>query len=194
MASNSPILVVGGNVATGKTGLIVALSKSLALPAFLERWDQNPWFDSDPGHRFGMQLWFLVAAAEDHARMALCGGIQERCIQEHAHVFAREQLHDADATLMESVFARLESILPAPNLLLYLTASVPELYNRVRNRGREQENGLTIAKLQRLQTLYDALISGWERCPVIEIDTEAVDLRSAAGLSHVVSLTSEVQL
>lgn len=191
MANSAPILVVAGNIATGKTQLVEAIGEALALPRFLERWAENPWFDGDPRNAFAAQMWFLLAAGADHERMADGGGVQERSIHEHAHVFAREQLSGEDERLLAQVYSRLDAQLPDPSLLVYLKASVPELCERVRRRGRAQEQGLTSEQLQRLQSRYDELVGRWTRCPIVEVDTESVDIRSAEGVRHVLDRTAE---
>jgi deoxyadenosine/deoxycytidine kinase len=191
MANTAPMLVVAGNIATGKTQLLEAVSDELGLRPFPERWDQNPWFDGDQRNAFAAQMWFLLAAGADHARMAAEGGIQERCIHEHARVFARELLAGEDARLLEEVYSRLDAELRDPALLIYLKASLPELCERIRGRGRIQERGLTSERLEGLQSRYDELIREWSRCPVVEVDTESVDVRSAAGVRHVLERAAE---
>jgi deoxyadenosine/deoxycytidine kinase len=185
------ILVVAGNIATGKTHLLDALGGALRLPAYAERWAENPWFDAAPRDAFASQLWFLVAAAADHARMRSGGGVQERCIHENAHVFARELLDGDELALLEAAYARLDAQLPDPALLLHLTASPETLLARVRERGRAQERGVTVDYLRRLGARYRVLIDGWTRCPVIELDTEAIDVRSEDGVRHVLELVTE---
>jgi deoxyguanosine kinase len=185
------ILVVAGNIATGKTHLLDALSGALRLPAYPERWAENPWFDADLRDAFASQLWFLLTAGADHARMSSTGGVQERCIHENAHVFARELLEGEELALLEAVYERLDAQLPDPALLVHLTASPETLLARIRERGRTQERGVTVGYLRELEARYRALIDGWTRCPVIEIDTETIDVRTEDGVRHVLERVTE---
>jgi deoxyadenosine/deoxycytidine kinase len=191
MARDAPILVVAGNIATGKTHLLEALSSELMLPPFPERWDQNPWFGTGAPSAFAAEMWFLVTAGADHARMSKGGGVQERCIHEHARVFADEMLGGTGAETLTDVYLRLDAQLPDPTLLIYLRATVLELHERIRRRRRPQEQDLTLEQLERLQLRYDKLIGGWKLCPIIEVDTEAIDVRSLEGRRHVLERTSE---
>jgi deoxyadenosine/deoxycytidine kinase len=192
VAKDPKMLVVAGNIATGKTCLLEKIGKTLELPTFPERWQENPWFAPDRRNVFLAQLWFLLEAGADHARMAIRGAVQERCIHEHARVFAPEYLAGAEAHLLAEVYAQLDAALPDPDVLIYLKASVPELLVRVRNRGRAQEQSLTEVQLERLDSRYDDLIGEWSRCPILEIDTEAVDVRSAEGVRHILERVTEV--
>jgi deoxyguanosine kinase len=186
------ILVVAGNIATGKTQLLDALSGVLGLPAYPERWEENPWFgEAKASDVFSSQIWFLMAAGSDHARMSPGGGVQERCIHENAHVFARELLDGEELRLLEAIYARLDAQLPDPTLLLHLTASPETLLERIRERRRPQERGVTLDYLRRLGGRYRALIDGWTRCPLIEIDTETIDVRTDDGLRHVLERVTE---
>jgi deoxyadenosine/deoxycytidine kinase len=185
------ILVVAGSIATGKTHLLDALSGALRLPAYPERWAENPWFGAERSDALTSQLWFLLAAGSDHARMSSGGGVQERSIHENAYVFARELLEVEELQLLMAVYGQLDARLPDPALLLYLTASPETLLARVRERGRTQERGVTLDYLRRLGSRYRLLIDGWTRCPVIEIDTEAIDVRTEDGLRHVLELVTE---
>jgi deoxyadenosine/deoxycytidine kinase len=186
------MVVVAGSIAVGKTSLMSGLSERLGLRSYAERWAENPWFGGDERGALPAQLWFLVSAGADHARMFPHGGVQERCIHEHARVFAAELLAGEDLSLLEAVYATLDSKLPDPNALVFLTASPDTLRERVRARGRAQEQGLTIERLQRLDDRYRALIGSWTRCPVIEVNTESTDVRADDGVCHVLALVSEV--
>lgn len=185
------MLVVSGNIATGKTQLLETIGRALALQTFPERWESNPWFEADRGHPFLAQMWFLLAAGADQARMPARGGVQERCIHEHALVFGRALLSGEDARLLAECYSRLDAALPDPELLIYLKAPVPELLARIRGRGRAQELALTAGQLERLQSSYEELLAGWSRCPILEVDTTSVDLRSGEGTRHVLELVSE---
>jgi deoxyadenosine/deoxycytidine kinase len=185
------MLVIAGNIATGKTHLVSKIGEALELPTFPECWEENPWFNTDQPEIFLAQLWFLLAAGADHAEMSIRGGVQERSIHEHAHVFAREYLAGDDAHLLAEIYSRLDTALPDPDLLIYLKAPVPELLKRAHVRGRAQEKALTEEHLEKLETRYDELVAGWSRSPVIEVDTQAIDVRSPKGARHILDRVTE---
>jgi deoxyguanosine kinase len=185
------IVVVAGNIATGKTRLLDTLSDALSLPPFRERWEDNPWFNAKPDDTFASQMWFLLAAGADHARMTGTGGVQERCIHENALIFAGELLVGDELELLESVYAHLDEGLPDPMLLVHLHASPNELARRVDERGRVQERTVTIEYLERLSVRYRCWVDNWTRSPVIEVDTETIDVRTEQGVRHILARVSE---
>jgi deoxyadenosine/deoxycytidine kinase len=189
MTSTGPFVAVGGNIATGKSSLVDALGDALGLHTFPERWEDNPWFGSTPDRTLASQLWFLVSAAADNAQIADgAGGIQERCIHEHALVFASNALSDDDARLLEDTYSMFDELLPSPHLLVFLHASPQELERRVRRRGRPQEADLTLERLIGLDAHYRTFIENWTRCPVVPVDMEHFDLRVDEDLRHVTTL------
>jgi deoxyguanosine kinase len=180
-------VVVAGNIATGKTHLITELAAATGTRAFPERWMDNPWFGS-PNDSYLAQLWFLVASAADQTRASAGeGGIVERSIHEHALVFAAAQLHGREAGALQYQYERFDARLPSPDLVVYLRAHPATLADRVIARGRPQERGTTLDYLELLDAGYARLFDGWDRCPVLEVDTETADLRTPEGSHGVIA-------
>ena len=62
-------------------------------------------------------------------------------------------------------------MLKAPDLLIYLKASVPTLVDHINKRGREYEENIRLDYLKRLNRYYDKWIDGYEEGPFIIVDT-----------------------
>jgi len=185
--------VVAGNIGTGKTGLLTTLGSVLSMDNYPERWQDNPWFSGAPRNPFATQLWFLVASGADLGRAAQrSGGVLERSIHENALVFVRaQQVPQAQERLLLALYAELDVLLPDPDLILYLHAPVPALLARVRARARPEEEAVTGEYLERLESLYGDLLDHWDRCPVITIDTEKLDLRTTEGQQRAAALAEK---
>jgi len=67
------------------------------------------------------------------------------------------------------------SSLPKPDLLIYLKAPVPVLLQRIQIRGRAIEAGIDEAYLTLLDNLYEEWINSFDLCPVLTIQSDAVD-------------------
>jgi deoxyadenosine/deoxycytidine kinase len=65
--------------------------------------------------------------------------------------------------------------LAAPDLLLYLDASVDTLVDRIRGRGREIESGITAEYLGLLKSFYDDWMADFDLCPVLTIPADRLD-------------------
>lgn len=190
-ARRAPFIAIAGNIATGKSGLLGPLADALGLTAWPERWDENPWFGRQPPLPLAAQLWFLAAAAADNTEIMRRGGVQERCIHEHALVFAEEQLQGDEVRLARDLYLTLDELLAPPDLIVFLDASPATLLRRIQERGRPEEMGLDVEYLSRLDLRYRQWLDRWTICPVLTVDTEQTDLRAAESAAGVAELVKE---
>jgi len=66
----------------------------------------------------------------------------------------------------------LDDLVPPPDLIIYLRASVPTLVDQIQRRGRDYESSIRIDYLNRLNERYEAWISGYNRGKLLTIDTD----------------------
>ena len=67
------------------------------------------------------------------------------------------------------------NILPAPDLVVYIRASVPTLKKRIAQRGRGFEAEIPEGYLGNLNTLYEEWISSFTMAPVLVIPGDRLD-------------------
>ena len=72
-----------------------------------------------------------------------------------------------------SLFNLIESFVSAPDLLIYLRASVSKLVNNIQNRGREYEESIRLDYLKRLNERYEAWISTYDKGKLLIIDVDS---------------------
>ena len=106
--------------------------------------------------------------------------IQDRTIYEDAFIFA-PNLHamglmtNRDYENYRSLFDLMESVTEAPDLLIYLRSSIPNLVGQIHKRGREYENSISIEYLSRLNERYEAWIDQYDKGKVIILDVDHID-------------------
>ena len=71
-----------------------------------------------------------------------------------------------------SLFNLIESFVSAPDLLIYLRASVSKLVNNIQTRGREYEESIRLDYLKRLNERYEAWISTYDKGKLLIIDVD----------------------
>ncbi len=159
-------LAVAGNIGVGKTHLTRVLGERLGWEVFFEPVVDNPYLDDFyacmPRWSFHLQIFFLSKRFEMHRKMMdnMLSCIQDRTIYEDAEIFART-LHDTGAMEVRdfdnymALFRCMTSYLQAPNAIIYLRADVDTLLQRIQSRGRECEQGIERAYLERLNAAYD---------------------------------------
>lgn len=106
--------------------------------------------------------------------------IQDRTIYEDAHIFA-PNLHamglmtNRDFSNYKSLFDLMEELVQAPDLLIYLRSSIPNLVKQIHKRGREYENSISIEYLSRLNERYEAWIHNYSKGKLLIIDVDEMD-------------------
>jgi len=71
-----------------------------------------------------------------------------------------------------SLFNLMDGFVSAPDLLIYLRASVPTLVSQIQQRGRDYEESIRLDYLKRLNERYEAWISTYDKGKVLIIDID----------------------
>ena len=176
-------LAIAGNIGSGKTTLTGLLAKHYNYEAQYEDVDDNPYLDDfyEEMQRwsFNLQIYFLRSRFEQviRVREENLDVIQDRTIYEDANIFA-PNLHAMglmtarDYNSYSGLFELMERNLQAPDLLIYLRASVPTLVDHIQKRGREYENSIRIEYLRRLNERYEAWINTYDKGKVLIINVD----------------------
>jgi deoxyadenosine/deoxycytidine kinase len=179
-------VTIAGNVGVGKSTLTQLLAERLGWTPVYEAVDDNPFiadFFADMRRwSFHSQLFFLSRRIRSHREMTSHPQpiIQDRSIYEDANIFARNLYERGNMTPREfevyrSFYEEFIQILPTPNLIVYLKASVPTLIERVHRRGRDYEKHISPLYLQQLNELYNAWSEDFTLCPILTIPTDELD-------------------
>jgi deoxyadenosine/deoxycytidine kinase len=118
--------------------------------------------------------------------------IQDRTIYEDAEIFA-PNLHSMglmstrDFNNYSTLFQLMSKLVKAPDLLIYLRASVPTLVNQIQQRGREYENSIRLDYLKQLNERYEAWINRYKDGKVLIINVDKTNIpNSPEDLSSVI--------
>ena len=106
--------------------------------------------------------------------------VQDRTVYEDAYIFAPNLhamglMNQRDFNNYLSLFELMESMIKAPELLIYLRSSIPNLVNKIHKRGREYENSISIEYLSRLNERYEAWVSTYDKGKLLVIDVDNLD-------------------
>lgn len=179
-------IAIVGNIGAGKTTLTGMLSKNYQWEALYEAVDNNPYledFYSDMKRwSFNLQIYFLNSRFQQivDIQNSTRNVIQDRTIYEDAYIFA-ENLHDMglmttrDYENYRSIFDNITSFIKAPDLLIYLKASVPTLVNNIQRRGRDYEASIRIDYLSKLNEKYENWIKGYNAGKLLILDKDKLD-------------------
>ena len=178
-------IAIAGNIGSGKTTLTRILTERYSAKAYLEECN-NPYigdFYEDMNRwSFNLQIYFLGSRIQQTMDMLAdnrdSGAIfQDRTIYEDAHIFA-DNLHEMglmasrDIETYMKLFRLMTTLIPKPDLLIYLKASVPTLISQIRKRGREYEMNIDELYLKRLNDKYDNWIDNIYEGDVLVVDKD----------------------
>lgn len=194
-------IAVAGNIGVGKSTLVELLSRRLGWQPFYEPVGENPYladfYRDMRSWSFHSQVFFLTRRLRAHRQ--LCDHptsvIQDRSVYEDAQVFAHNlylQGHftERDYATYRELYQVLTEFLPAPDLVVYLRASVPTLRQRIALRGRDYEQQIETDYLSRLNNLYEDWTKNFTLCPVLTVPAD--DLDYVAHSSHLELIVSKI--
>lgn len=191
-------IAVVGNIGAGKTTLTKILADHLQWEPQYEAVDDNPYledFYSDMKRwSFNLQIYFLNSRFRHIVELQKknINIIQDRTIYEDAYIFA-ENLFDMglmserDFNNYSNIFESIVSYIKAPDLLIYLKASVPTLVDNIQLRGREYESGIRLDYLSKLNEKYEKWISSYDKGQLLILDKDRLDFANNPNdLSYVI--------
>ncbi len=166
-------IAIAGNIGSGKTTLTKMLAAHYGWTPKFEPVDFNPYlsdfYEDMSRWSFNLQVYFLNKRFKDVVEISKSGQVvvQDRTIYEDARIFA-PNLHDMglmssrDFENYSELFDLMMSLVKAPDLMIYLKSSIPNLISQIQKRGREYERSIRIDYLAGLNEKYDKWISTYE--------------------------------
>ncbi|MBQ7194304.1 MAG: deoxynucleoside kinase [Bacteroidales bacterium] len=166
-------IAVAGNIGSGKTTLTKMLAAHYGWTPKFESVDFNPYladfYEDMERWSFNLQIYFLNKRFKDVVDIARMDEviIQDRTIYEDARIFA-PNLHamglmsSRDFENYSDLFDLMMSLVGAPDLMIYLRSSIPNLVSQIQKRGREYEKGIRIDYLTGLNDRYEEWIKNYD--------------------------------
>jgi deoxyadenosine/deoxycytidine kinase len=195
-------VAVAGNIGVGKSTLVEMLCVRLGWEPFYEPVTENPYledFYKDMSTwAFQSQVFFLTHRLRSHCKLGQHPGsvVQDRSVYEDAEIFAynlflQGHITQRDYQTYRDLYETTSRLLPPPDLVVYLRASVPTLLNRIEHRGRGYERTITADYLHGLNNLYEQWIENFTLCPVLSVPADELDYVSHSG--HLRLIVEKVQ-
>lgn len=179
-------VAIAGNIGSGKTTLTEILTKRYGAKAYYESTD-NPYigdfYNNMSRWAFQLQISFLGSRIRQTMDMLAAGEenvFQDRTIYEDAHIFASNLqemglMTSRDFATYMRIFDLTTNLIPEPDVLIYLRASIPTLVAQIKHRGRDYEMNIDETYLSRLNEKYEYWINNVYKGKVLIIDKDKDD-------------------
>jgi deoxyadenosine/deoxycytidine kinase len=179
-------VAIAGNIGVGKSTLTELLSAELDWEPFFEAVNDNPYlsdfYEDMERWSFHSQIYFLSRRLRHHWQLLQRANsvVQDRTVYEDAEIFAHNlyqqgSMDERDYQSYCELYDVVTTVLPPPDLIVYLRASVPTLKERIRRRGRSYEQKISTVYLEQLNELYEGWIGGFSLCPVLTVPSDNLD-------------------
>lgn len=176
-------LAIEGPIGVGKTTLARRLAETYGTELMLEASAKNPFLEKfyDDPTRFALpaQLYFLFQRVEQLQDFRQDDLFRRLFISDYMldkdRIFAALTLDHAEFEMYCLVYERIVDSILNPDLVIYLQAQAPTLLRRIARRGLRYEEGIDRAYLDRLGGRYVEFFRGYDRAPVLVVDTEDIN-------------------
>ncbi len=195
-------VAIEGPIGAGKTSLARSLAERLHARLVLEEPETNPFlprFYRDPErHALATQLFFLTHRVNQLSALMrqelFAGRVVADFMLDKDPLFAELTLTADELALYRDLYAHVKPRAPAPDLVIYLQASPDTLIERVKRRGIDYENDLTLDYLRRLADAYSVFFHHYAAAPVLIVNSDHLNFVDArADLDLLLTQVAEMR-
>ncbi|MTH55727.1 AAA family ATPase [Bacillus mangrovi] len=183
-----PFITVEGPIGVGKTSLAKAISDHYRYQLLKEIVDENPFlgkfYENIDEWSFQTEMFFLCNRYKQLEEIHSDYLKQEQAVVADYHIyknliFAKRTLKDEQYKKYIQIYDILTSDMPKPNIILYLSASLDTLLERISLRGRDIEKNIDPSYLKQLSADYETAMSQWEQInpeiPILRFNGDELD-------------------
>jgi 2-amino-4-hydroxy-6-hydroxymethyldihydropteridine diphosphokinase len=177
-------IAIEGNIGAGKTTLANLLSGQFNAKIVLERFADNPFlpkfYQDKERYAFPLEMSFLAdryqQLSDDLAQLDL---FKNLIISDYyifkSLIFAQITLQKDEYLLYRKMFDLMYKEITKPDLYVYLYQDTKRLLENIKKRGREYEQNIEAAYLQKIHDGYKSFISTQQDLNVLVIDVSEID-------------------
>ena len=191
-------IVIEGPIGVGKTTLARRLASHYGSDLILEGSDENPFlpkfYENPKGAALAAQLFFLFQRIEQIKSLSQGDMFNPVRVAdfllEKDRLFAELTLTDDELKLYDQVYSSIAIQAPVPDLVIYLQAPVEILFQRIKKRGIDHEQGMDPEYLERISEAYIRFFYHYKNAPLLIVN--ATEVNFAEGEEDFAMLLSQI--
>ena len=172
---------IAGMIGAGKSTLARSLGEHLDLPVYYEPVQDNAYladfYRDTKRYSFATQIYLLNRRFQQHQEIIWRGGggVQDRTIYEDS-VFAKmlvklDLMEERDYETYLSLFRHMSNFMCRPSVIIYLDVKPERSMERINERNRDVESGISLEYLGALYEGYEEFVADISRTiPVVRVD------------------------
>jgi deoxyadenosine/deoxycytidine kinase len=177
-------IVIEGNIGAGKTSLATRMAADYQARLILEQFEENsflPKFYEDPvRYAFPLELSFLADRYQQLKNQFQAADLfSPFTIADYfifkSLIFASRNLEPLEFGLYSKLFSIVSSVVPKPDLIVYLYLDLESLRKNIQKRGRSYEQNIQMDYLEKIQQGYLDFLKQQQDLRVLLIDTNGLD-------------------
>ena len=179
-----PYIAIEGAIGVGKTTLARFLGEALPGETLLEVFEENPFLSNFYADRaryaFQTQIFFLLSRYRQQHQVIAETIERSPLVSDYLFakdwLFAHLNLSGDELAMYERVHSILGEQIPGPHLVVHLKASTDNLMQRITSRDRPYERQMSREYIDDLRASYDRFFQEFAPAPVLELDTNDLDI------------------
>jgi deoxyguanosine kinase len=177
-------IVIEGNIGAGKTSFASLLAGEYNARLILEQFEENsflPKFYEDPArYAFPLELSFLADRYQQlKSQFNAADLFKTFTVADYfifkSLIFASKNLEPLEFGLYSKLFSIVSSVVPKPDMIVYLYLSLENLKKNIEKRGRPYEQNIQFEYLEKIQKGYLEFLRQQTDLRVVVIDTNGLD-------------------
>ncbi len=177
-------IVIEGNIGAGKTSFASLLAEECNARLILEQFEENSFlpkfYEDQARYAFPLELSFLADRYQQlKTQFNASDMFKTFTVADYfifkSLIFASKNLEPLEFGLYSKLFSIVSSVVPKPDMIVYLYLNLENLKKNIKKRGRPYEQNIQYEYLEKIQSGYLEFLRQQTDLRVLVIDTNGLD-------------------